>query len=323
MRLPRRRFLQLGAGIIPLGSLARPAAALNYPVRPVHIIVGFPAGTAPDIIARILADWLSERLGQQFIVDNRPGAASNLATEIVASATPDGYTLFVPVSTNAVNATFYDNLSVHFVRDLAPVASIGNTAFVMALTPSFPAKTLPEFIAYAKANPGRVYMGSQGVGTTPHVCGELLRMLTGIEFVHVPYRTLLMPDLLAGQVHFYFSPMAQAIPYVSDGRLRALGVTSAARWPTLPDIPAIAEFVPGFAADGWFGIAAPRATPSDIVDKLNKEIGVADADPKVKSRLLTLGVEPRAMTPAEFKDFIAADVAKWAKVIKFAGIKPE
>jgi tripartite-type tricarboxylate transporter receptor subunit TctC len=323
MRLPRRKFLQLGAGIIPLGALARPAAALNYPVRPVHIIVGFPAGTAPDIIARILADWLSERLGQQFFVDNRPGAASNLATEIVASATPDGYTLFVPVSTNAVNATLYDNLSVHFVRDLAPVASIGNTAFVMALTPSFPAKTLPEFIAYAKANPGRVYMGSQGVGTTPHVCGELLRMLTGIEFVHVPYRTLLMPDLLAGQVHFYFTPMAQAIPYVSDGRLRALGVTSAARWPTLPDIPAIAEFVPGFAADGWFGIAAPRATPSDIVDKLNKEIGASDADPKVKSRLLTLGVEPRAMTPAEFKDFIAADVAKWAKVIKFAGIKPE
>jgi tripartite-type tricarboxylate transporter receptor subunit TctC len=273
LRLRRRQFLHLTAGFAASSVLSRPASAISYPTRPVHIIVGFPPGTAPDIVGRLTSEWLSERLGQQFIVDNRSGAASNIATAFVAGAAPDGYTLFVPVSTNAVNATLYKNLSFNFVRDIAPIACIGSIPFVMVVTPSLPAKTLTEFIAYAKANPGKVYMATQGIGTTPHVCGELLRMMTGIEFVHVPYRGPLMPDLLAGQVHFYFSPMPQAIGYVKDGRLRALAVTSAARSETLPDVPAIGEFVPGYDASGWFGIGAPRATPYEIVEKLNNEIG--------------------------------------------------
>ena len=322
MRLPRRQFVYLvaAAALLPL---PRTAMAVNYPTRPVRIIVGFPPGTSPDIIARLLGDWLSERLGQQFVIDNRSGAASNIATEFVAASAPDGYTLFIPVSTNAVNATLYKNQNVDFARDLAPVASIGRATFVLAVTPSLPVKTLPEFIAYGKANPGRLYMGSQGIGTTPHVCGELLRMMTGIEFVHVPYRGSLIPDLLAGQVHFYFSPIPQAVSYISDGRLRALGVTGAKRATALPDVPAIGEFVPGYEVNGWFGIAAPKRTPVEIVGKLNNEIGAALEDSKLKARLLALGVEPRAMTPAEFKDFIIAEVDKWAKVIAFAGIKPE
>jgi tripartite-type tricarboxylate transporter receptor subunit TctC len=323
LKLRRRQFLHLAASFAAASVLARPASAISYPTRPVHIIVGFPPGTAPDIIGRLTSEWLSERLGQQFIVDNRSGAASNIATAFVAGAAPDGYTLFVPVSTNAVNATLYKNLSFDFVRDIAPVASIGSIPFVMAVTPSLPVKTLTEFIAFTKANPGKVYMATQGIGTTPHVCGELLRMMTGIEFVHVPYRGPLMPDLLAGQVHFYFSPMPQAIGYVKDGRLRALAVTSAARAEALPDVPAIGEFVPGYEASGWFGIGAPRATTAEIVETLNKEIGAGLLDAKFKPRLSALGVEPRVMTPAEFKDFIAADVEKWAKVIDFAGIKPE
>jgi tripartite-type tricarboxylate transporter receptor subunit TctC len=270
-----------------------------------------------------LGDWLSERLGQQFVIDNRSGAASNIATEFVAASAPDGYTLFIPVSTNAINATLYKNQNFDFVRDLAPVASIGRATFVLAVTPSLPVKTLPEFIAYGKANPGRLYMGSQGIGTTPHVCGELLRMMTGIEFVHVPYRGSLIPDLLAGQVQFYFSPIPQAVSYIGDGRLRALGVTGAKRSTALPDVPAIGEFVPGYEANGWFGIEAPRGTPAEIVSKLNNEIGAGLEDSKLKARLVALGVEPRAMTPAEFKDFIIAEVDKWAKVIAFAGIKPE
>jgi tripartite-type tricarboxylate transporter receptor subunit TctC len=323
MRLPRRQFVHVAAAAVVLAAAPRSATALDYPTRPVHIIVGFPPGTSPDIIARLFGDWLSERLGQQFIIDNRPGAASTLATEIVAESTADGYTLFIPVSTNAINATFYKNLKVDFVRDIAPVASIGSTAFVMAVTPSLPVKTLPEFIAYAKANPGRVYMASQGIGTTPHVCGELLRMMTGIEFVHVPYRGSLIPDLLAGHVHFYFSPIPQAVTYIGDGRLRALGVTSVTRAATLPDLPAIGEFVPGYEANGWFGIAAPEATPAAIIDKLNKDISAGLDDPKLKPRLLALGVETHAMTPAEFKAFIVGEVDKWAEVIKFSGIKPE
>jgi tripartite-type tricarboxylate transporter receptor subunit TctC len=323
MSLPRRQFLQMAAAFAASPALPCPASALDYPARPVHLVVGFPPGTSPDIIGRLISEWLSERLGQQFIVDNRSGAASNIATAFVASAAPDGYTLFIPVSTNAVNVTLYQNLSINFVRDIAPVAMIGGVPFVLVVTPSLPAKTLPEFIAYATANPGKIYMASQGVGTTPHVCGELLRMMTGIEFVHVPYRGPLMPDLLAGQVHFYFDPMPQAVGYVKDGRLRALGVTSATRSTALPDVPAIAEFVPGFEAEGWFGVAAPGGIPREIVDKLNKEVGIALVDAKFKSRLAALGVEARAMTPAEFKDFIAADIEKWAKVIKFAGIKPE
>ena len=319
----RRQFLQLAAASAALPLVSRTVSAQPYPSRPVHIVVGYPAGGSPDIIGRLVGQWLSERLNQQFIVDNRPGAASNIGTEIAAKASPDGYTLFVAVSTNAVNATLYTNLNFNFIRDLAPVAGIGRTPFVMVLNPSFPAKTLPEFIAYAKANPRKIDMASQGMGTTPHVCGELLKAMTGVDFVHVPYRGNLMPDLLAGQVQFYFSPMAQAIELIKDGRLRALGVTTATRVDALPDVPAIAEFVSGYVATGWYGICAPAGTPAAIVDRLNSEIIAGVAAPNLKARFLALGVEPMPMTAAEFGKFIADEIEKWARVIMLAGIKPE
>jgi tripartite-type tricarboxylate transporter receptor subunit TctC len=322
MKLPRRKFLQLAAGAAAL-SAPRSARALDYPTRPVHIIVAYPAGGAPDIVSRLIGEWLSRQLGQQFVIDNRPGAGSNIGTEFAAKAPPDGYTLFMAVSTNAVNATLYTHLNFNFVRDFVPVAGIGGTPFVLAANPSFPPKTFPEFIAYAKANPGKINMASQGIGTTPHVCGVLLMMMTGIKLTHVPYRENLMPDLLAGQVQFYFSPMAQAIEYVKDGRLRALGVTTATRSPLLPDVPAIGEFVPGYEASGWYGICAPTGTPAPIVDKLSTAIlaGVDDAD--MKARFLALGVELKPRTAAEFGKFIADETAKWAKVIKFADIHVE
>jgi tripartite-type tricarboxylate transporter receptor subunit TctC len=303
--------------------MSRIASAGAYPTRPVHIVAGYPAGGAPDIMARLIGEWLSEQFGQQFVTDDRPGAAGNIGAEMVAKALPDGYTLLMAVSTNAVNASLYKNLSFNFIRDFAAVGSIGGTPFVMAFNPSFPAKTFPEFIAYAKANPGKINMASQGIGTTPHVCGELLMMMTGIELVHVPYRGNLMPDLLAGQVQFYFSPMAQAIEYIRDGRLRALAVTTATRAETLPDIPSIGEFVPGYVAVGWYGICAPKDTPAAIIDKLNASITAAVANPKFEARLLSLGVVPTARTPAEFAKFIAAETEKWAQVIKFAGVVPE
>jgi len=319
----RRQFLQLAAASAALPLVSRTVSAQPYPSRPVHIVVGYPAGGSPDIIGRLVGQWLSERLNQQFIVDNRPGAASNIGTEIAAKASPDGYTLFVAVSTNAVNATLYTNLNFNFIRDLAPVAGIGRTPFVMVLNPSFPAKILPEFIAYAKANPRKIDMASQGMGTTPHVCGELLKAMTGVDFVHVPYRGNLMPDLLAGQVQFYFSPMAQAIELIKDGRLRALGVTTATRVDALPAVPAIAEFVPGYVATGWYGICAPTGTPAAIIDRLNSEIIAGVAAPDLQARFLALGVEPMPMTAAEFGKFIADETEKWARVIMLAGIKPE
>ena len=323
MKFPRRKFLHFATGAAALPALSRVASALDYPTRPVHLIVGYPPGGAPDIVSRLMAEWLSERFGQQFIVDNRAGAGSNIGTEIVAKAPADGYMLFMAVSTNAVNATLYSNLNFNFVNDLAPVAGIGGTPFVLVVTPSFPPKTIPEFIAYAETHPGKVNMGSQGIGTTPHVCGELLKMMTGVGFVHVPYRGNLMPDLLAGQVQFYFCPMAQAIEYVRDGRLRALGVTTATRSELLPDVPTIGEFVPGFVAIGWYGICVPRSTPTAIIDKLSTTIIAGLADSNLKAHLLALGVEPRPMTPNEFGNFIADETAKWAKVIKFAGVKVE
>ena len=323
MKLPRRQFLRLAAGAVALPAMSRITAAQSYPTRPVHLVVGYPPGGAPDIVSRLIAEWLSERLGQQFIVDNRAGAGSNIGTEIVAKAPPDGYMLFMAVSTNAVNATLYTDLNFSFVNDFAAVAGIGGTPFVLVVTPSFPPKTIPEFIACAKAHPGKVNMGSQGIGTTPHVCGELLKMMTGAGFVHVPYRGSLMPDLLAGQVQFYFSPMAQAIEYVRDGRLRALGVTTATRSDLLPDVPAIGEFVPGFLAIGWYGICVPRGTATPIIDKLSTAIIAGLADTNLKARLLALGIEPRPMKPPEFGKFIVEETAKWAKVIKFAGVRVE
>jgi tripartite-type tricarboxylate transporter receptor subunit TctC len=286
-------------------------------------VVGLPAGNAPDIISRLLGDWLSNRLGQQFITDDRPGAANNIATEIAAHAAPDGYTLLLAISTNAVNETLYRNLNFDFVHDLVPVAGVGRTTFIMTVSPNFPAKTFPEFIEYAKANPGKVYLGSQGIGTTPHVCGELLNLMTGIKLVHVPYRTNLMPDLLAGRVHVYFAAIAQGIEFVKDGRLRALAVTTATRNEALPDVPAIAEFVPGYEAVGWYGICVPAGTPQPIIDKLGAEILAGVADPQTKARLVALGVEPKPQSAAEFKAFIDNEVQKWAKVIKFADLKAD
>jgi tripartite-type tricarboxylate transporter receptor subunit TctC len=323
MKLPRRNFLRMTASAVALSALPSLASALDYPTRPVHVVVGFPAGTTVDIIARLVCEPLSQRLGQRFIVDDRPGAANNIATETVATAVADGYTLLLAVSANAINATLYRNLNFDFVRDIVPVGMIGTLPFVLVVPPSLPVKTLVEFIAYAKANPGKLYMASQGVGTTPHVCGELFKMMTGINFVHVPYKEALMPDLLAGRVQFYFSATPQSVGYVRDGRLRGLGVTTATRSPALPDIPAIAEFVPGYEANGWLGIGAPKGTSTEIIERLNTELVALIADPNVKARLLDLGVDSKPTTPAEFGKFIAVEVEKWAKVIEFAGIIPD
>jgi tripartite-type tricarboxylate transporter receptor subunit TctC len=323
MRLARRTVLQVAARAAALIAVPVLARADDYPARPVRIVVGLPAGNAPDIISRLLGDWLSNRLGQQFITDDRPGAANNIATEIAAHAAPDGYTLLLAISTNAVNETLYRNLNFDFVHDLVPVAGVGRTTFIMTVSPNFPAKTFPEFIEYAKANPGKVYLGSQGIGTTPHVCGELLNLMTGIKLVHVPYRTNLMPDLLAGRVHVYFAAIAQGIEFVKDGRLRALAVTTATRNEALPDVPAIAEFVPGYEAVGWYGICVPAGTPQSIIDKLGAEILAGVADPQTKARLVALGVEPKPQSAAEFKAFIDNEVQKWAKVIKFADLKAD
>jgi tripartite-type tricarboxylate transporter receptor subunit TctC len=323
MTLPRRHFLGLVAGAATLPIAPYAAWALDYPTRPVRVIVGFPAGIGPDITGRLMSQWLSDHLGQQFVVDNRPGASSNIGTELAAKAAPDGYTLLVTVSTNAINATFYKNLAFEFTKDLVPVAFIGATPFVMVVPPSFPAKTVPEFIAYAKANPGKVNLASQGVGTSPHVAGEMLMMLTDIKLVHVPYRVNLVPDLLSGQVHIYFSPLPQVIQFVRDGRLRALAVTSAKRTEALPDVPALAEFVAGYEASGWYGMSTPANTPAEIIDKLNKEMNAGLDDPTVNGKLLAIGVEPKPMTPAEFGKFTAEEIDKWAKVVKFANIKAE
>jgi tripartite-type tricarboxylate transporter receptor subunit TctC len=320
MKLPRRRFLHL-AVCAALPAMSRIARAESYPSRPVHIIVGYAAAGPTDIAARLVGQWLSERLGQSFVIDNRPGAASYIGTEIVAKAQPDGYTLLIAVSTNAVNATLYTKLNFNFVNDLGPVAGVGRTPFVMVVNSLFQAKTIPDFIAYAKVHPGEINTVSQGIGTTPYVCGELLKMMTGIDLIQVPYRGDIIPDLLGGRVQVAFPPIAQAIAYVRDGRLRALGVTTATRSDALPDVPAIGEFVPGYEASGWYGICAPTGTPTEIIDKLSKEITAGVADPALNARLLTLGVEPRALTTAEFGKFIANEIEKWAKVIKFANIK--
>jgi tripartite-type tricarboxylate transporter receptor subunit TctC len=323
MKLLRRQFLHLAAGAATLPSVARVAGAQAYPTRPVHIVVGYAPGISPDIIARLLGQWLSVRLGQQFVVDNRPGAASNIGTEIVAKAAPDGYTLLIAVSANAINATLYTNLNFNFVRDIVPVASIGHTPFLIVANPAFPANTVPELIAYAKANPGRINMASAGVGTGPHMAAELFKIMTGVDFVQVPYRGSYMSDLLGGQILLAFTPIAQVIEYIRDGRLRALAVTTATRSDALPDVPAIGEFAPGYAASGWYGICAPVGTPTEIIDKLNTGITAAVADADLKARLVTLGVVPRTMTSVEFGKFVADETEKWAKVIRAANMKVE
>jgi tripartite-type tricarboxylate transporter receptor subunit TctC len=323
MKLRRRKFLHLAAAAVTLPSAPHYACAQAYPVRPVRIIVGFPAGVAPDIVARVTGQALSERFGQQFIVENRPGAGSNIGAEIVVRAPPDGYTLLLAVSSGAINATLYSNLSFNFIRDIAPVAMIGIAPFVMVINPKVPAKTVPEFIAYAKANTGKINMASQGTGLASHLMGELFNMMAGVNLVHVPYNANFLADLLGGQVQVAFVPLTSVIEDIRDARLRALAVTAATRVELLPDAPTMSEFLPGYDATGWNGIGAPRGTSSAIIEKLNREINAIVLDPAMKARLVSLGVEPLAMTPAEFGKRIADDTDKWAKVIKFAKIKVE
>jgi tripartite-type tricarboxylate transporter receptor subunit TctC len=323
MKLPRRQFLHLAACAAALPAVSRIARAQAYPSRPVRWIIGFPPGGAPDLLARMLAQGLSERLGQQFIIDNRPGAGSNIAAEAVVRASPDGYTLLLIVATNTINATLYDKLSFNFVRDIVPVASIGRTPFILVVNPSVPAKTVPEFIAYAKANPGKLNMASSSNGTANHVFGELFKGMAGIDLVHVPYRGSFYPDLLAGQVQVIFTPISGVIVYIRTGQLRALAVTSAARSPTLPDIPTVGEFVPGYEASGWEGIGTPKNTPPGIIDKLNKELNAVLADAKMKADLASLGDVVTPMSPADFGKFVIEEAEKWGKVIRAANIKPE
>jgi len=324
MKLPRRHFLHLAAGAAALPALPRNASALDYPTRPVHMIVGFPPGNASDIVTRLMAQSLAERLGQQFIVENRPGASGNIGTEAVVRAPPDGYTLLMTVVTgNAINATLYPNLNFNFIRDIAPIASIGGGAYVMVVNPSVPAKTIPEFIVYAKANPGKINYASAGIGGPTHVFGALFATMTGIELVQVPYRGSFMPDLLAGQVQAVFGPVSQLIEHIRSGKFRALAVTTATRQAVLPDIPTVAEFVPGYEGSVWYGIGAPKNIPTDIVEKLNKEINAALANASFKTRFAELACTPVSMTPVEFGKLIADETEKWAKVIKAANIKPE
>ena len=287
------------------------------------MIVGFPAGNASDTIARLAAQSLSERLGQSFIIENRPGAGGNIGTEVVVKAPSDGYTLLSVGISASINATLYDKLNFNFMRDIAPVASICSVPNVMVVNPSVPAKTVPEFIAYAKANPGKINMASAGNGSASHLAGELFKMMTGVDLVHVPYRGSFLPDLLAGQVQVVFGPIPVAIANIRTGKLRVLAVTSAARSEVLPDIPTVSEFVPGYEASGWYGIGAPKKTPTEIVDRLNKEIIAGLADPKLKARLSDIGAVPTPMTSDEFGKFIAAETEKWGKVIRTANIKPD
>jgi tripartite-type tricarboxylate transporter receptor subunit TctC len=319
MKLSRRNFLHLAAGAAALPALSRIARAQAYPARPIRIIVGFAAGGPADILARLMGQWLSERLGQPFVIENRPGGGGNIGTEAVVKAPPDGYTLLLAATANAVNATLYDKLNFNFISDIAPVAAISRYTFVMVVHPSMPTKTVPEFIAYAKANPGKINMASGGVAAL-HVFGELL---TGVNLVHVPYRgqAPALADLLAGQVHVMFPNIVVSIEYIKTGRLRALAVTAATRSEALPDVPTVDEFVPGYEASGWSGLGAPKATPAEIVDKLNKEINAALADPKIKARLADLGGIPLVGSPGDFGKLIADDTEKWGKVIRAANIK--
>jgi tripartite-type tricarboxylate transporter receptor subunit TctC len=323
MRFPRRTFLHLAAAAVVLPAVLRIARAQTYPTRPVRIIVGFPAGTSSDITARLIGQWLSERLDQQFIVENRPGAGTNIAAESVVHALPDGYSLLWVTQTNAINATVYSTLNFNFIRDIQPVASILRVSAVMMVHPSLPAKTVSAFIAYAEANPGKINMSSPGIGSVNHVAGELFKMMAGVDLVHVPYRVSQFPDLLSGQVQVTFNPLPSSLEFIRAGKLRALAVTAARRQEVLPDIPNVGEFVPGYEATAWFGIGAPKNTPTEVVDKLNREIKAGLADPKLKARLVDLGGETFAGSPEDLSKFIAAETEKWAKVAKFAGIKPE
>ena len=323
MRISRRKFLHLAAAAVAPLAVSRMAMAQTYPAHPVHVIVGLPAGTAPDIIARLLVQWLSARFDQPFIVENRPGAGTNIATQNVARASPDGYSLLLVAASSAIGSALYNTSNFNLIRDIAPVAGLCGIPFVMVVNPSFPAKTVPEFIAYAKANPGRVNMASIGNGSAPHLYGELFKAMAGVDLVHVPYRSNPLPDLIAGQVQTYFVAMPSSIGFIRAGKLRALAVTTAKRSPLLADIPPVGEFLPGYEASAWQGVGAPKGTPGEIIDMLNKQINAGLADAKMKASFADLGALPMPMTPDGFGSFMAAEAEKWTKVIKAANIRAD
>jgi tripartite-type tricarboxylate transporter receptor subunit TctC len=325
VKLPRRRFLRLAASAAAFPVLSRTARAQAYPTRPVRIIFGFPAGGGSDIIARLIGQWLSERLGQPFVIDNRPGDATNIATETVVRAPADGYTLLLATSPNATNATLYQKLNFNFIRDIAPIALIGRLANVMQVNPSFPAKTVPEFIAFAKANPGKISFASVGNATAGHMSGELVNMMAGVRMAHVAYRATApaVTDLMGGQVQVMFENVLASMEYIRTSKLRPLAVTTATRSALLPDIPTVADFLPGFESSPWFGVGVPKDTPLEIIGRLNREINAALADPTIIARLADVGATPSAGSPADFGKHIVDETDKWGKVVKFAGVKPD
>ncbi len=325
MKSPRRTFIHLAAGAAVLPAIARTSWAQAYPSRPVRIVVGFPAGGATDIQGRLMGEWLTERLGQQFIVENKPGASGNIGTELVAKSPADGYTLLQVVTPHAINAALYSNLSFDFMRDIAPVICAARLAYVVVVNPSVPAKTLPEFIAYARANPGKINYGSAGQGTPQNIACELFKMMTGVNLVHVPYKggAPAVADLISGHVQVIFAPISESIQQIKAGKLRPLAVTTAARLGVMPDVPSVSEFVPGYEASGFAGIGVPKNTPTEIVTLLNKELNAGLADSKIKTRIVELGGTVLGGTPAEFGAILSEATEKWAKVIKFAGIKAE
>jgi tripartite-type tricarboxylate transporter receptor subunit TctC len=324
MNLPRRKFLRLAASAAALPVLSCLARAQTYPSRSVRLLVGYAAGGAPDILARLMGQWLSERLSQQFVIENRPGAGSSIATEAVVNATADGYTLLLASLANAVNASLYDKLNYNFMRDIVPVAGISQDANVMVVNTSVPIKTVPEFIAYAKAHPGQLSMASAGNGSSPHMAGELFKFMAGIDMVHVPYRGSppALTDLLSGQVQVYFGPVSATIEYIKAAKIRALAITTRERSNALPNVPSLGDFVAGYEFSAFYGIGAPKNTPAEIIDKLNQQINAGLADPKLKAQLADLGSSTFAGSPSDFRKFIASETEKWAKVVKFAGIKP-
>ena len=325
MKHTRRRFLRVAAGAVTLPAVTRIAWALDYPIRPVRVLVGFAAAGPTDIVARLAGQWLSQRLDRQFVIENRPGASSNIATEAVVRAPPDGYTLLVFGTPAAINATLYGNLSFNIIRDIAPVAGFMRAPLVMLVNPSLPARTVPEFIAYAKANPGKLNMATAGNGTTPHVCGELFNTMTGTDLVPVAYRGGApgLMDLMGGQVQVMFEGIASSIGYIKAGKLRALAITSATRSAALPEVPTVSEFVAGYEASSFFGVGAPKGTPAEVVSKLNSEINAGRADRQLKQRLADVGGDPMPMSPAEFARLIVDETEKWGKVIRTANMKPE
>jgi tripartite-type tricarboxylate transporter receptor subunit TctC len=325
MKLPRRRFLHLAGAAAGASVIPRVAHAIDYPTRPVRVIVAVAAGGGADIAARVIGQWLSERLGQQFIVENRPGGGTNIGTEMVARAPADGYTLLLVNLTHAINATLYEKLNYNFIRDIAPVAAIVGVSNVVEIHPSVPAKTIPEFIAYAKANPGKINMGSAGNGSSSHMAGELFKMMAGVNLVHVPYRGQgpAMTDLLGGQLQVIFATTPGTTEFVRIGKLHALAVTTATRAEALPEVPPLADFLPGYEASQWYGLGAPKNTPAEIVDRLNREVNAALVDPKMKARLAEFGGTVLPGSPADFGKLVAEETEKWAKVVKFSGARPE